>query len=195
MWGLKYTLCFILFINARLGAETLIEYALQSGQPEVSSGSAEQSLEPSLQAFLQNYLRELSPIEDKTTRYLYNLNDLNGDGKKEVIVYVMGDSWCGSGGCTTLILEPQGSYYKVVTKLTITNLPICLLKTSSHGWHSLTVWVHRGGVLSPYEAELRFDGKTYPENPTVPPARPFDGKVKRDVLIPSNYSTTIPLYP
>ena len=40
-----------------------------------------------------------------------------------------------------------------------------------------------GGIQPGYEAELRFDGKTYPANPSVPPARPLKGKPEGEMLI------------
>ena len=39
------------------------------------------------------------------------------------------------------------------------------------GWHNIAVRVQGGGITPGYFAELRFDGKTYPKNPSVPPAR------------------------
>ena len=84
---------------------------------------------------------------DKTTRYLSASVDLNGDGMQEVIVYLIGGGWCGSGGCTTLILGPQDTSYKVITKMTVTRLPIRVLTTTSNGLHDLPVVVRGGGIL------------------------------------------------
>jgi hypothetical protein len=39
------------------------------------------------------------------------------------LVYVSGQRWCGSGGCTLLILQPQGSSFRVIGKVTIVQLP------------------------------------------------------------------------
>jgi hypothetical protein len=51
-----------------------------------------------------------------------------------------------------------------------------------------------GGILPGYVAELRFDGKTYPSNPSIPPARRTDGKKTGEVVVPS-VDVTVPLYP
>jgi|ERR1041385_7529633 hypothetical protein len=110
--------------------------------------------------------------------------DLNGDGIKEVIVYLTHYNWCGSGGCITLILEPTKSSFTVITKMTIVRPPIRVLDTSSHGWRNLTVWVQGGGIQPGYEAELRFDGKKYPSNPSMPPAVPLTGKATGQVILP-----------
>jgi hypothetical protein len=155
----------------------------------VTSGAADASL----RAFLQNYLRRPYLSENETT-YLNAWFDLNSDGKQEAIVYLIGRNWCGSGGCTTLILEPQDSSYRLITKIKIARPPISVLTTSSHGWHTLTVWVQGGGVQPGYEAELLFDGKTYPTNPSVPPAHRLAGETKREVAIQKE-DIGKPLYP
>lgn len=121
---------------------------------------------PALIEFLQHYVGE----PDQATRYKSAEVDLNGDGIKEVIVYFVGNRWCGSGGCSALILQPQGSSYKIVTKLTIVRPPISVLTRTSYGWSNLTVYVRGGGILGMYEAELPFIGTKYPSNPSVSPA-------------------------
>ena len=108
---------------------------------------------------------------DKTTRYFAVFRDLNGDGIPEAIAYLIGNQWCGSGGCHLFILQKSGGSWKTVTSMTITNPPIRILDSRSNGWQNLGVWVQGGGIQPGYEAELRFNGKTYPRNPSVPPAR------------------------
>jgi hypothetical protein len=54
-----------------------------------------------------------------------------------------------------------------------------------HGWHNLGVWVGGGGIQPGYEAELRFDGKKYPGNPSVPPARKTGKNASGTVVISS----------
>ena len=116
--------------------------------------------------FLENYLG--SPVPDQP-RYTSTFADLKDDGNSEAIVYLTDRAWCGSGGCTTLILAPKGSTYEVITKITITRPPIRILDTKTNGWHDLSVIV-AGGALPAYEVKLPFDGKTYPTNPSRPPA-------------------------
>ncbi|MEE8177914.1 MAG: hypothetical protein V3T65_07975 [Acidobacteriota bacterium] len=130
---------------------------------------------------LQDYLRAPGFDDDKTLRYFDAFVDLNGDGKLEAIVYLIGRDWCGSGGCPTLILEPEGSSYRVVTKMTITNPPIRVLSRSSHGWRNLAVQLSGGGGQA-REAELRFDGKKYPGNPNMAPT--LEEQTPGEVVIP-----------
>ncbi len=133
----------------------------------------------SLRAFLQSFDNALKD------RFVAALADLNGDGTPEAIVYLTSNYWCGSGGCTTLVLVQDADSWRLLTKITITRPPIRVLKTKSNGWRSIGVWVQGGGIQPGYEAELRFDGKTYPTNPSIPPARPLVGKAEGEAVIPS----------
>lgn len=54
---------------------------------------------------------------------------------------------------------------------------------SSHGWRNLVVGIGGGG-LPAGNAEFEFDGKTYPSNPTVPPAAPAPDLGGTEILIP-----------
>jgi hypothetical protein len=101
--------------------------------------SAQPAGETSPRTFLQRYLRTNNANHDKTTRYVDAAVDLDGDGVPEEIVYVSGTAWCGSGGCTLLILAREKSTFRVITRTTITRPPIRILKGTSQGWHDLSV--------------------------------------------------------
>ena len=141
--------------------------------------------EEELRSFLQRYVRE-NGVTDSSTRYRVAFVDLNDDGKKEAIVYLMGRWWCGSGGCPTLVLTPEASSYRLVTRVQITRPPIRVLTTRSHGWRTLTAWVEGGGIQPGYEAELPFDGGTYPISAANPPARRLATVGKGDVVLPES---------
>ena len=115
--------------------------------------------------------------KDSEVRYARAFVDLNGDKKKEAIVYLVGQWWCGSGGCPTLILKRTGSSFGIVTSISITRPPIKVLSTRSNGWRDISVWVQGGGIQPGYAAKLQFDGKTYPSNPSTPPARRLENHV------------------
>jgi hypothetical protein len=118
----------------------------------------------------------------KLDRYRGARADLNGDGRPELIVYADQPSRCGSGGCDLYVLSPNGLSFRVVTQISVVHLPVRLLTTSSHGWRDLGVRVAGGGVRKAYEARLRFDGRRYPSNPTIPPAQPSRHAVGRTLL-------------
>lgn len=108
--------------------------------------------------------------------------DLNGDSRSEAFIYVTDPSYCGTGGCTLVVLSPQGRGYRLVLRSTVTQLPIRLLPTSTRGWRDVGVTVAGGGITRPYVARLRFNGSRYPSNPTVSPAVPLKRRSGR-VLI------------
>lgn len=147
-------------------------------EAQAQPDSKPSSLDASLNQFIQNF------GHDKATHYIAAFHDLNDDGKLEAIVYLTDSKWCGSGGCNTLILTQDRNSWRIITKITITRPPILVLPAISHGWHNIGVWVQGGSIKTGYEAELIFDGTTYPKNPTVPPARQLKEKSTGNVIIP-----------
>lgn len=145
-----------------------------------------------LRSFLQRHLGGTRFGPDKTTRVSAVSMPIK-TGQVEVIIYVVGRSWCGSGGCTLVVLESSGSAYQVIGRTSIVQLPIRLLPTVSNGHPDIGVRVQGGGILQGYEAILPFNGKTYPPNPSVPPARRLTGKVGGKTLL-SGSGDTVPLY-
>lgn len=132
---------------------------------------------PGVTAFLQNH---------KLVRYTAAYSDLDGDGHSEALIYAMAiadDSQtpktfkeanlCGSGGCLLYVLSLTPTDYRVITKISIVQLPVRVMSSISHGWHDLGVQVSGGGITPGYEARLRFDGHSYPSNPSMPPAIPL----------------------
>jgi len=152
----------------------LIGLSQLQDQPAPSSAAEE-----SLQRFVREYVKDY----EKGTRYFRAFVDLDGHGRNAVIVYLVGRDWCGTGGCPTLILAPEASSYRLVGEISITRPPIRVLGATSEGWRDLAVWVEGGGIHPGYEAELRFNGKRYPSNPSMPPARRLTGKVAGEVVI------------
>jgi hypothetical protein len=124
-----------------------------------------------LRAFLRHYLKDHHLSVDGTTRY--SAAPVVLDGKTEMeLVYLSGPWWCGSGGCTALLLEPQQSSFRVMQKLTLVGLPIRVLPSVTHGWHDMAMWV-RGAGMSGQVVVLQYDGMKYPDSPlTAPPLAP-----------------------
>ncbi len=149
----------------------------------VAGSQAQDRQQASLKAFLQMYVSSLPLGGDRSTHYSASFPQLT-TGRSDAIVYLSGKGWCGSGGCTTLVLAPNGQSWRVVTKIPITRPPIRVLNEKTNGWHSVAVWVGGGGIPI-HEAELRFDGHTYRTNPSAPPARRLGEKADGEVVIPS----------
>ena len=99
--------------------------------------------------------------------------DLDGDGKKEVLVYVGGPMMCGSGGCTLDVLKAGPDGFTRIGALSVSQLPVGVLNSSSHGMRDLAVTTYGGGAPEQI-MRVPFDGKKYASNPTVKPAIPVD---------------------
>ncbi len=142
-----------------------------------------ESQKDSLKNFLQSYV---GPATEgaKTTRYSSALVDLGDDRTLQVIVYLTSGGWCGSGGCTMLVLDPKGSSYKVVARIPTVRLPIWVLTTKSNGWHDIRV-SRRVPVLT-------FDGKAYRSSPSA--SSRLNGKVQGKIVI-SETAEDLALYP
>lgn len=134
---------------------------------------------------LETYLRG-ALSEETGTRYAVGFFDLDDDERDEAIVYLMGAFHCGTGGCETWVLAPEGSSYRVVSKISIVQLPVRALATKSHGWHDLGVQVRGGGIHHGYEARLSFNGKKYPSNPSVAPTKKITDAAAGKIVIPES---------
>ena len=135
--------------SALIAATTLTRFAL-AGEP------------PGLSDAVKKYSRESKP------HFEYALIDLNDDGFPDAIVRLTARDWCGSGGCTMLILRGRAQGFTLVANATIAQKPIKVSPEVLHGWHTLLVSVSGGGV-QPGFVLMRFNGRKYPRNPSVQP--------------------------
>jgi hypothetical protein len=119
---------------------------------------------------------------DFDARYFDARVDLDGDGRDEVLAYVAGPMVCGTGGCPLFVFTPEGGAYKPVARISIVQVPVRVSTQVTLGWRDLVVGIAGGGIPAG-NAVLRFDGTTYPSNPTVPPAEPAGSLDGSEVLI------------
>lgn len=141
--------------------------------------------EASVRAYLANRLAE-DRADYPDTRYALAWVDLNGDGRNEAVVRIMGQGVCGSGGCNMYVLSPWGRRWSLVGRMTVTQLPIRVLNSRSRGWRDLGVRQHlccENDRIVGYEAQLPFDGRIYPFNPSMPPSRRLRRAVPGRILI------------
>ena len=144
-----------------------------------ANAAAQTAPEQSVQAAL----REIYSGEEGDFRYFLKWFDLDGDGTPEAVVHVVGSEVCGSGGCDTVVLARRGGAYKSVSTISLTHPLVIASSRSAHGWRDLFVFVAGGGILPGYYAELKFDGRTYPDNPTGEQASRVRGRPRGAVLI------------
>ena len=135
------------------------------------SAHAQPGRDAELHAFLQERFAE-DRADAPDTRYVWALADLNGDGRPEALVSLISRTRCGTGGCDLYIYTPeQGSRYQHGA-LNVTNPPIVVLNSGTHGWRDLAVRVAGGGAR-PRMARLRHGELTYESNPSLAPSAPI----------------------
>lgn len=100
-------------------------------------------------------------------RYVYNRVDLNDDGQDEVLVYLLGSIFCGTGGCNLMLFKHETDGYVLVNDFPISRPPIIGSSEKTKGWHDLWRLESGGGVPSTYVRHV-FDGKQYVEQERVP---------------------------
>lgn len=96
----------------------------------------------------------------ETINYEHGSADLNSDGHLEHFVLIRHRSFCGSGGCSAVIFDHSG---KVINRLTLVKKPVLLTDSYQNGWQDFIVWSN-GAYRS-----MRFNGTSYPSNPSVEP--------------------------
>jgi hypothetical protein len=149
--------------------------------PAGTALGARPSSDQSLRAFLQARFHD-DRDNYPDARYVSAWADLDGDSHPEAFVYLISGAYCGSGGCNLMIFTPAGGAWREVADMSVTHPPIRLLDTATHGWRDIAVTVAGGGARA-HEVVMAFNGRAYPDNPTVPPARALRRTAPGRVLI------------
>lgn len=108
-------------------------------------------------------------------RYVYGRVDLNGDGRDEVFVYLLGSIFCGTGGCNLMLFTDSSNGYSLIDEFAISRLPIIVSTDKSKGWHDLIRLESGGGVSASY-VRHSFNGNSYVEQERLPVDRAPPGK-------------------
>jgi hypothetical protein len=123
----------------------------------------------------------LNVVDSLSRKFIFFEYDLNGDSSKEIFVGLTGPYFCGSGGCTQFILNAQG---EVISKFTVSDYPVVISTEKTNGWFDL--FMQSAGDFH----RVKFDGKSYPGNPSVLPKSesiPGDGLPRALDFMNDNY--------
>lgn len=106
------------------------------------------------------YLNEgdLRAIDPQDRKFSYQQIDLNNDGKKETFVDFSTPYFCGTGGCTIVLLDDK---MKLLTKFTVTNPPFYIETNIENGWSAL--YLKDGSNWK----RLDYKNGKYPSNPSA----------------------------
>jgi hypothetical protein len=127
---------------------------------------------------------------DDQSRALIGDADLDGDGTPEALVYLIGPTHCGTGGCSLYVLGEQSGKWVVLDEIGPSQLPIYKLPSSSGGWADLGISIFGGGAKAALMKVPHGTGG-YATNPTVAPASTTtaDGAI---MLIADDYDKAEP---
>jgi hypothetical protein len=136
---------------------------------------------------VQSFLEKLAvSVDDKTPRAVVARTVDGGLAYPRItLIYMTQGGWCGSGGCTLFILRPDGADLVELGRVSVTNPPVRVLTTRSHGMPDISVQVRSDYYPGPGPkfVALSFDGETYASNPTTPSTRLLDGEPEEEVVI------------
>jgi hypothetical protein len=140
--------------------EMTIPLALSiNGNDDATAAEISQQL---AEVLLQEDIEFLTPEQ---RRFRYAITDLNDDGNREYLIEFRNSYFCGSGGCTYLLLD---SDMELITRFTVSDAPFIISEEKSSGWRDLII--PEGGSYH----VMKFDGNTYPSNPSVEPEAMVD---------------------
>ncbi len=132
------------------------------------------AIEQAVRHAAPDYRRDI--VRQEMARYLYGRVDLDGDGKEEVLVYLLGSFFCGSGGCTMMLFTEDENGHRLVNNFPITRTPVIVSPNRTEGWNDL--WrVEYGGGASPGYVRHAFDGTKYVERERTTMERVPEGKL------------------
>jgi hypothetical protein len=146
-----------------------------------------QSVNDSLAAEIKKYITtefikddELKLMTEDQRKFQFYQIDMNNDGELEVFVNFITSYFCGTGGCTILLLD---NHLKPITKFTVTRTPLFAEQTMKNGWRILLT-TSRGELK-----ELVYENGSYPPNPSMVGKAPYDAPSGHaEIMFDMNYS-------
>jgi len=103
---------------------------------------------------------EKNLIDSLSRKFIFFEYDLNDDSKKEIFVGLTGPYFCGTGGCSIMLLDNQGNE---ITNFTVSDYPVVIDNKKTGSWKDL--FILSGGKYH----IIKSIGKKYPSNPSTQP--------------------------
>lgn len=128
--------------------------------------STDEATAAKLKTFLQEtFKKDLPALTPADRKFSFYAIDLNDDNTNEYFIGLQGTYFCGSGGCTFLLLDDN---MKTINKFTVMRGPVFRSATTTDGWHDLIVLGQKTDQKTTYR-HLKWNKakKQYPSNPSV----------------------------
>lgn len=107
------------------------------------------------------YLHAADTSIDAKTRYSVARVQLSESGPPVEVVLLVGQIWCGTSGCTTLVITNDSGKRRIRSEISLTREPISAMSTVSNGWRDLRALSVGGGKLIADWATYQYDGRSY----------------------------------
>ena len=129
-----------------------------------STGPVDEGLRSFLIARLERWDPYLDPDDssfDAKTRYAVARVQLSVSGPPVEVVFLVGQPWCGTSGCTTLVIRDDSGTRTIRSEISLTREPISAMSTVTNGWRDLRALSVGGGKLTADWATYRYDRHEY----------------------------------
>lgn len=160
--------------DGRLNLSLLADGGILIWEPRAGAGRAysnrpDPALEAAILATSPDLRRSLGRTAGGMGRitYVHARTDLDGDGRQDVLVYLMGPYVCGTGGCTLQVFRQGGRGYRLVTSFATSRLPVIVSESRRNGWRDLWRRQSGGGAPATWVRE-EFDGRGYRSRERIP---------------------------
>ncbi|MCP9927696.1 META domain-containing protein [Cyanobium sp. CH-040] len=132
------------------------------------SNDPDPELEAAILRNVADYTRQVvGDAPERWARYVHAASDLDGDGRDELLVYLMGSPFCGTCGCILQVYRLTPSGYVLVNDCPISRLPVVAADTQTNGWRDLWRLESGGGAPATYVRHV-FNGQRYEERERIP---------------------------
>lgn len=98
--------------------------------------------------------------------YEFRRIDLNKDGRRDALVLFKTPYgyWCGTHGCTMLVMEAHNDHFTLVNSIQPVRAPVYSTDSETNGWKDIIIRVS-GRWDDAKDVAAKFDGKAYPIDP------------------------------
>lgn len=158
------TFLFILALN-------LITHSSSNGDRIISPSSDDELVKTALR---KAHVKILHLVPKESREFIYARIDLNDDGKKEILVAQRGSYFCGSGGCSALLLSSNGL---VMNRFTLVDYPFIISSKTTYGWKDILI-----KSAGKYR-RMKWSNGSYPTNPSIAPKTAISAKEIANTLL------------